>query len=186
MVSKDGLPQCQSGRVENIRKFESEEMILANAIERIGVSYCSLKASLMDWMFREQPVDDIGIDAHMECTDKNGKSQQLLALQIKSGESYFMENKTDYIVFRDINDRQYNYWTTNTLSCIVVLYNPKDNMCIWQKLTTDTIKKTCNGIGKGYFVNVPKNQVFLDDASNILLRTWANSSYRTQEGAVGE
>ena len=147
---------------------------MANTTERIGVSYCSLRAAKMGWMFREQPIDDIGIDAHMERTDKDGKVQQLLALQIKSGESYFEENKGDYIVFRDIDDRQYNYWTTNTLPCIVVLYNPKNDMCIWQKLTAKTIKKTCGGTGKGYYVHVPVNQEFLNEMSNTLLLTFTN------------
>lgn len=39
---------------------------MANTTERIGVSYCSLIAAKTEWMFREQPIDDIGIDAHME------------------------------------------------------------------------------------------------------------------------
>lgn len=92
---------------------------MANNTERIGVSYCSLIAAKTEWMFREQPIDDIGIDAHMERTDTDGKVQQLLALQIKSGESYFKENK-------------------------------------------------------GYYVNVPTNQVFLDDISNKLLLSYTN------------
>lgn len=37
---------------------------MANTTERIGVSYCSLIAAKTEWMFREQPIDDIGIDAH--------------------------------------------------------------------------------------------------------------------------
>ena len=147
---------------------------MANNIERIGVSYCSLIAAKKMWMFREQPIDDIGIDAHMEHTDQYGKVQQLLALQIKSGESYFKENRGEFIVFRDIDDRQYNFWTTNTLPCIVVLYNPKDNMCIWQMLTTDTIQKTRGGTGKGYYINVPTRQVFLDDSSNNKLLSLTN------------
>lgn len=148
--------------------------IMANSIERMGVSFCEHIAEKMGWMFREQPIDDIGIDAHMEVTDKNGKEKQLLALQIKSGESYFSENRENYIVFRDINDRQYNYWTTNTLPCIVVLYNPNNDMCIWQKLTVETIQKTRGGTGNGYYVKVPKNQVFLDETSNIELLTYTN------------
>ena len=34
---------------------------MANTTERIGVSYCSLIASKTEWMFREQPIDDIGV-----------------------------------------------------------------------------------------------------------------------------
>lgn len=145
-----------------------------NTTERIGVSYCAHIAAKNGWMFREQPIDDIGIDAHMELTSKEGKEKQLLALQIKSGQSYFREKKEEYIVFRDINERQYNYWITNTLPCILVLYDPSNDMCIWQKLTEETIKKTNGGTGKGYFVKVPLNQVFLDVSSNVKLQNFTN------------
>lgn len=66
---------------------------MANTTERIGVSYCSLIAAKTEWMFREQPIDDIGIDAHMERTDTDGKVQQLpiqckVALTIKEAAEY--------------------------------------------------------------------------------------------------
>lgn len=139
---------------------------MANPTERVGVHHCGKIAASHNWIFREQPVDDIGIDAHMEFTEKSGRSKQLLALQIKSGTSWFEEKKENYIIFRDINERQYNYWTTNSLPCIVVLYNPSDDMCIWQKLTYDTIEKTKGGKGKGYFVKVPlRSTVFRADMS---------------------
>ena len=147
---------------------------MANAIERIGVHHCGKIAALNNWLFREQPVNDIGIDAHMELVGMNGKPRQLLALQIKSGESWFKEKKENYIVFRDINERQYNYWTMNSLPCIVVLYNPSNDMCIWQKLTADTIKRTKRGEGKGYFVNVPITQIFLNEKSSEILRSFSN------------
>lgn len=139
---------------------------MANNTERIGVHHCGEIAEKNGWMFREQPVNDIGIDAHMEITNEFGQTKQLLALQIKSGESYFSEDKPDYVVFRGISARQYNYWTSNPLPCILVLYNPADEMCIWQKLTTSTIEKTQGGEGDGYYVKVPKDQVFLNVFSN--------------------
>ena len=110
-------------------------MYMANSTERMGVYHCGKIAEKNNWMFREQPIDDIGIDAHMELVESTGKPKQLVALQIKSGSSWFKEKKDDYIIFRNINNRQYNYWTMNSLPCIIVLYNPDDDMCIWQKLT---------------------------------------------------
>lgn len=139
---------------------------MANSTEREGVYHCGKIAARNSWMFREQPVDDVGIDAHMELMESSGEAKQLLALQIKLGTSWFKEKKDDYIIFRDINERQYNYWTTNSLPCIVVLYNPDDSMCIWQKLTTETVEKTNGGKGKGFFVKVPLAQVFLNASSN--------------------
>lgn len=147
---------------------------MANSIERVGVHHCGEIAAKNNWMFREQPIDDIGIDAHMEFVDSSGKLKQLLALQIKSGASWFNEKKDNYVVFRDINERQYNYWTMNSLPCIVVLYNPDDDMCIWQELNDKTIERTKGGDGKGFFVKVPMNQVFLDATSNEKLLAYTN------------
>ncbi len=142
--------------------------------EHIGVNECEKISLKYGWIFRPQPFCDIGIDAHMELTDESGRVRQLLALQIKSGESWFKNKKKDYVVFSKITKRQYNYWTTNSLPCIVVLYNPNSNICIWQKLTTETIERTKGGKGKGFFVKVPLKQVFLDDESNNQLLSYTN------------
>lgn len=147
---------------------------MANHTEREGIHHCAKIAERNHWMFREQPIDDIGIDAHMEITESNGEPKQLLALQIKSGTSWFTEKKDEYVIFRDINERQYKYWTMNSLPCIVVLYNPEDDMCIWQKLTEETIERTNDGKGKGFFVKVPVSQVFLNDMSNEKLLSFTN------------
>lgn len=147
---------------------------MASATEDIGVYHCAEIAARNNWMFRSQPFNDIGIDAHMELVESSGKPKQLLALQIKSGKSYFKEKKDGCIIFRDINERQYNYWTVNSLPCIVVLYNPDDNTCIWQKLTAETIEKTKDGKGKGFYVKAPLIQIFLNDFSNDLLLSFTN------------
>ena len=147
---------------------------MANFTERIGVNHIGEIAERNQWMFREQPIDDVGIDAHMELIEPTGESKQLLALQIKSGASWFKEKKDNYIIFRDINERQYNYWTMNSLPCIVVLYNPDDDMCIWQKLTIETIERTDNGKGKGFLVKVPLAQIFLNNLSNKKLLSFTN------------
>lgn len=147
---------------------------MANHTERIGVNHIGEIAERNQWMFREQPIDDVGIDAHMEFTEPTGESKQLLALQIKTGASWFEEKKDDFIIFREISERQYNYWTMNSLPCIVVLYDPDNDICIWQKLTAETIERTNGGKGKGFFVKVPLSQVFLNDSSNKQLLSFTN------------
>ena len=42
---------------------------MANSTERMGVYHCGKIAEKNNWMFREQPIDDIGIDAHMELVE---------------------------------------------------------------------------------------------------------------------
>lgn len=147
---------------------------MSNTTERIGIHHCAEIAERNNWLFREQPINDIGIDAHIELVESNGKPKQLLAVQIKSGTSWFKEKREDHYIFRDINERQYIYWTRNSLPCIVVLYNPVDGMCIWQKLTVDTIERTKNGEGNHFFVRIPATQIFLDGESSKNLCSFSN------------
>lgn len=142
---------------------------MANAIERVGIYQCGTRAEEWGWLFREQPVNDIGIDAHIEYV-VNGEPCQLLALQIKSGPSWFLRVSNGCVVFYDISPRQYLYWTRNALPCVLVLYNPETKECIWQELSADTIKK----VGKGYRVDVPLSQAFLDESSHELLLNLKN------------
>ncbi|WP_294364901.1 hypothetical protein [uncultured Ruminococcus sp.] len=48
---------------------------MANHTERKGVHHCGEIAEEYQWMFREQPVNDIGIDAHMEFTNPSGAAK---------------------------------------------------------------------------------------------------------------
>ena len=98
---------------------------MSNHTERIGINHCAEIAERNKWMFREQPIDDIGIDAHMEITEPTGEPKQLIALQIKSGASWFKEKKDGCIIFRSINERQYNYcmrYTNHTTSIGTLIY----------------------------------------------------------------
>ena len=45
---------------------------MASSTERIGVYHCAEIAERNNWMFREQPIDDVGIDAHMELVESTG------------------------------------------------------------------------------------------------------------------
>ena len=49
-----------------------------------------------------------------------------------------------------------------------------DKQCIWQKLTTETIKRTKNGEGKGFYVKVPLKQELLNEISKTELLSFTN------------
>ena len=56
----------------------------------IGVTLTKLAVEKeLDWLFREQPTEDYGIDAQVEIVEGEAVSGKLLALQIKSGPSWF-------------------------------------------------------------------------------------------------
>lgn len=103
-----------------------------NTTERIGVSKVQLIVyEKLNWIFREQPIDDYGIDAHIELKDDNYATGKLIAVQIKSGESYFKNESNNEIIYY-IDEKHLKYWKSNILPVIIILYNPKTEECIWE------------------------------------------------------
>ncbi|ABO23560.1 DUF4365 domain-containing protein [Shewanella loihica] len=129
--------------------------------ERLGVSKLDHYFSSHGWLFREQMVHDYGIDAHVETTNENYPTGQLIAIQIKSGMSFFSEENENSYIFRT-EDKHIEYWSNHTLPVILVLYNTDDDILYWQDVNEDTVIST----GKGWKIEVPKTHV-LDDRSLI-------------------
>lgn len=99
---------------------------------RMGVSAASLVFEAWGWLFREQPIEDYGIDAHVEPVDGPERpARQLLALQIKTGASFFAEETQDGWWFRDTR-RHWHYWLGHVLPVVIILYNPQTGTLFWQ------------------------------------------------------
>ena len=94
------------------------------------------------WLFREQSIEDYGIDAHVEPMDgPEQPSRQLLALQIKAGGSYFKEETSDGWWFRDTR-RHWHYWLGHVLPVVIILYNPETGELFWQHAEANAVQLT--------------------------------------------
>lgn len=117
----------------------------------------------LGWVFREQPKRDLGIDAIVEVIDDGISHGQLLALQIKSGNSYFREESPSEIVYRFDNEH-YEYWTQYDLPVLVVLHKPEISTVYWQVVNKDTAQ----GTGKNWKNIIPKsNTLSKKNSTNI-------------------
>jgi len=131
----------------------------------IGVTQTKLAVeSELGWLFREQPTEDYGIDAQIEVVDDDVVEGRLLALQIKSGISWFGEPTTDGWWYRPDTDHV-RYWTNHSLPVAVVLYHPVSKRCHWQLVNARTLVETTRG---GWKVLVPEEQVLDKNARGIL------------------
>ncbi len=125
----------------------------------MGVSAASLVFEAWGWLFREQPIEDYGIDAHVEPLDGPERpSRQLLALQIKTGASFFREETPDGWWFRDTR-RHWHYWLGHVLPVVIVLYDPQARVLYWQHVEAGLVR-LAGGEGK---LLIPGSQV-LDSA----------------------
>jgi hypothetical protein len=136
--------------------------------ERLGVAETQLAVVGLGWVFREQPVEDTGIDAHVEVVDHGHATGKLLALQIKSGESWFREPCPGGWWFRP-DDNHVRYWTDHSLPVAVVLWHPQTSRCHWQLVNEQTLEATSTG---GRKLLVPEAQV-LDETAIGPLRAAA-------------
>ncbi|MFF8872669.1 DUF4365 domain-containing protein [Streptomyces massasporeus] len=143
-------------------------------IATIGVTQTKLAVEKeLGWLFREQPTEDYGIDAHAEVVDGEMVRGRLLALQIKSGESWFRNEGPDGWWFRPSTEHV-QYWTNHSLPVAVVLYSPETEKCHWQLINRDTLTKTSGG---GWKVLVPEAQVLDSSAAHMLSKAAEGDPY---------
>jgi len=131
----------------------------------LGVAKLDHFFSSVGWLFREQPIHDYGIDAHVEVVEGAYPTGNLIALQIKTGASYFAESTEDAYIFRT-EDKHINYWQGHALPVILVLYEPDDDLILWQVVSEETVAST----GKGWKIEVPKNRTLGQDSLSALKR----------------
>lgn len=123
--------------------------------ERLGVSALEYFFSQHGWLFREQTTHDYGIDAHLEIVEDRRPTGKLIAVQIKSGSSFFKEETKDCFVFRT-DDKHVAYWVGHSMPVVLVLFNPDTKQAYWQEISRQTVQST----GKQWRLDVPKNGMF--------------------------
>jgi hypothetical protein len=108
------------------------------------------------WYLRPQPFGDVGIDAHVEPVVDGRASGRLLAMQIKSGPSQFLESApgSDGWVHREGSRTHRDYWLRYQLPVLLVLYDVENQVAHWQRITPDTAVMT----RVGFKVVVPASQ----------------------------
>lgn len=119
---------------------------------RVGVIEISLRVERdIDWAFREQPINDFGIDAQAEERLPDGSlTGRLIAIQIKSGPSYFNEATKAGYAYRG-DEKHIAYWQRHSLPVVIVLHNPDTGVTIWESVSADKIRRT----GKGWKIVIP-------------------------------
>lgn len=114
---------------------------LSSRTGRIGIAGTQLIFEDLGCIFREQPIEDYGIDAHVEFIEKDQATGKLIALQIKSGDSWFKETNGNNIIFRG-NNEHLEYWQNHSLPVIVVLYKHSEKTAYWQAVNNNTVQRT--------------------------------------------
>lgn len=112
---------------------------------QLGVSIFELLVGRdLGWIARRQDLLDYGIDAHVEVMQGNSATGRLLAVQLKTGKSFFAESARTGWVFRP-SQRHVEYWLAYSLPVIVVLIDESAQKGYWEVINTKTLKETSRG-----------------------------------------
>lgn len=130
--------------------------------ERIGVTTIdSITTQQLGWIFREQPIVDMGVDAQIEYVDPEGQpTGKLLALQIKTGSSHLKPTADGYTYYGDRT--HLDYWTGHSLPVLLVCHLPKAGQTFWQIVTKQTITLT----DKKWKIFIPTKNIFGTQCKN--------------------
>lgn len=132
-----------------------------NYKERIGVySVAKIFSEELKWIFREQPINDFGIDGFVEITMVALNLKDLIPLgklfgvQIKSGKSFFKETGNDHFIFRGAK-KHLNYWLNHSIPVILIIYDQDSNLAYWQQVNSSTTTLT----RKSFKAQIPKRNL---------------------------
>jgi tetratricopeptide (TPR) repeat protein len=125
--------------------------------DRAGLGLCefSVNFELGGMTFREQKTSDFGVDAQVEMKRDGRGTGRLLALQIKTGPSWFDESYEDGWIFRP-EKKHIPYWLNHSLPVYVLLVNLESRAIYWQEITERSLQAGPRG---GIHVRVPRANV---------------------------
>lgn len=120
-------------------------------IERLGVNKVEqIFLDDFEWIPRTIFQTDVGIDMNVEIAEEGMPTGQFIAVQIKSGQSFFKEEVIGDIIYRGKSEHL-KYWLNYSLPVIIVLYHPDKDLTIWQEVNEEKITRT----KKGWKIEIP-------------------------------
>jgi hypothetical protein len=142
-----------------------------SSTERVGVTEVArIVVSDLGWIFREQPIVDMGIDAQIELVaNDNTATGQLIGVQIKTGAGNFHETPDAYVYYGDTD--HLDYWTGHSLPVILVAHFPETGDTLWAVVSESAVERT----KKGWKLAIPKTSNFGGDAREILAAVFAGT-----------
>lgn len=125
------------------------------------------------FLYRDQTKHDFGIDLHFELTDdRKDATGRLVAVQVKTGDSYFGNPKEEEGWWYYISERHSKYWLNHSLPVILALHDFKSGITYWERVASDSIERTSTGGSK---LLVPRANI-LDDAGFDIIANFAQPS----------
>ncbi|WP_424002858.1 DUF4365 domain-containing protein [Maribacter sp. IgM3_T14_3] len=148
-------------------RYKSTERLGVNATEGIILRE-------FDWIFREQPIVDVGIDALIEESEDGNPTGKFIALQIKLGIGNFSVSSDKLTYY--ISNIHYNYWLNFDIPILLIAHIPETNLTYWIEISERNIKKT----KKKWKIDIPKRNQLNIKAKKKIAELLTDNNYEYQ------
>ncbi|MGE5156405.1 MAG: DUF4365 domain-containing protein [Betaproteobacteria bacterium] len=142
----------------------------SNSTGDIGVALVQEAFARLDWAFRPQPKDDVGIDAEAELRERGRLTGRVLAVQIKCGRSFFRTRRDGGWVFRE-DLTHLRYWLGHLMPVIVVLVDDDSREIYWGQVKPEAV-----GFTADRWHMIIRSDQKLDSSSAAALADLANAA----------
>jgi hypothetical protein len=132
----------------------------------------------LGWIFRrqDQAGTDHGIDAQIEVVEDDGRvTGRLLAVQIKSGPSYFRHRRGDAFA-ANVSEQHLKYWLHHSLAVLFVLVDTEREIAYWH-LVQEPVE--CGSTGATLYVPT-SNQLSPDAKAELRSFTQTPAELRAE------
>lgn len=135
--------------------------------ERAGVNALANFATSHGMIWRENMIKDVGIDGQIEYVTPEGKATgRLVAVQVKSGPSYFKHDRGERWTFYP-DQKHLLYWERFPIPVILVLHDPATGQLAWIDVRQELRRPDHTQPG----VDIPKASNLLATAREEIFRT---------------
>ncbi|WP_097471405.1 DUF4365 domain-containing protein [Escherichia coli] len=140
-----------------------------NSQERLGVNAVAEAIAKIGQIWRETPMADVGIDGQIEYVSPEGfATGRMIAVQIKSGPSFFQESQGDWVFYPEEKHRF--YWERFPLPVLIIIHNPETNLSYWQD-ARQVLRVAKSTDAKG--IIIPKSNVLQSTGAQTLFKGFA-------------
>jgi len=140
--------------------------------EREGILAVASEINRLGLIWRETEEADVGIDGQIELVDSKGRATgQLVAVQVKSGTSYFHDSGEEWRYYPAEKHRL--YWERFPLPVLVVLHSPLNGKSYWADAR---LALRSPGRSSLKYISIPKNQRLQDATPEELFASVGMSS----------
>ncbi len=137
-----------------------------NSQERLGVNAVAEAIAKIGQIWRETPMADVGIDGQIEYVSPEGfATGRMIAVQIKSGPSFFQESQGDWVFYPEEKHRF--YWERFPLPVLIIIHNPETNLSYWQD-ARQVLRVAKSTDAKG--IIIPKSNVLQSTGAQTLFK----------------